>query len=834
MKFYQLLFAVVCFINQAVSQVTEKPNFIFIICDDLNTWIEGYDGLPQTITPHIWELQQMGTTFTNAYANCVVCAPSRTSLMTGKTMHYTQVKNNLEYTCGNFRDNFDTSLYIQTLPQYLKDSAGYFTYSLNKIYHCPQFYQDYDSITTDICEKKLSWNMCRYIDNEANISSAGNSLQQGVEHFSFAAIDSTLTPSMQDYLSTNEAAAFFSAYNANPAAFCNKPFFLGVGYHKPHSNLYIPEQYFLPDYVKDFFSTTLNIPFNYPKGTYPYNGLVMPPQPEIPFSDYDALGELGKYFAAPFVHNDFEDWADSVAAWVQIQETISDEEKLQILAESKKANAVMAYLAGIRYIDEQVGRLMDSLSMYPEIMNNTILLFTSDHGYAMDEKKHYEKAVLWENVIRVPLIICDLRNPGKQQNRNTVSLLDIYPTLCEYAGVNPPVFPDNTNYLDGMSLKTFIVDSAKKWERPVLTIMRNEPDRNGSCNEQYSVRTEKYHYIKYKSDGGDFHTECNPSLSETEEELYEIGLNRETDPYEWHNLAGTPDYVPVIQYMQSFLPDSLHYLKNMFRVSILLPEDAPCFYAQNEVISLTTELSDTSGNNMNINSGEFIFEWTNNVTSEILNTPQINFSLSSLSNADYQTHTFILFYLKVYDATSGALIAFNTLKAYINPLNTPSVNYCVITDSLTAEVTEYTMQGQVSSSSWDFGEGIQIDASLPGPYTYMQSGEYTVTNTVQYGNGCSLSFPFHIITNQNGNASDEVSCFVYPNPASEFVKVIFSDILSIEKIELLNHLGQTIKSENFTCKTDFLIYQLPDISEGEYLLQIISNTQTVHTKLIVM
>lgn len=143
----------------ACTQIPEKPNFIFIVVDDLNDYQDIYDGHPQIETPHIDGLASSGIRFQNAYAACPGCAPSRTSMLSGKDAIYTQVFNNNDYS-NNFRNNFtaaDGNETVFTLPEILKDSGGYYTMAINKVFHS-QKQNDYDKVTADPCAKDLSWN----------------------------------------------------------------------------------------------------------------------------------------------------------------------------------------------------------------------------------------------------------------------------------------------------------------------------------------------------------------------------------------------------------------------------------------------------------------------------------------------------------------------------------------------------------------------------------------------------------------------------------------------------------------------------------------------------
>ncbi len=553
-----------------------QPNFIFVMFDDMNDWVQGFNGQPQASTPNINYFLKRGVTFTNAYCSAPQCAPSRVSMFTGKDCDYTKVYHNSDLSCADFRSNFteaEGNEIIYTLPQILKDSAGYYTYSISKIFHCHDANADYDSLNPDICNRTLSWNKLvffDYINGEQNvILDYGEAHQMGIYAWPYSVIPDSLEPLMQDYLAADSAIAFIADYAAHPENYCNKPFFLGLGFRRPHSPYYIPEKYFSTNYDDDYYSPSYNLPYNYPVGTAPANGFIMPPQPDPAFSDYDSLpinGVARALIAENKVHLASVDWAaDQIDAfgYPPAIPGLTDAEKEFNLAEAKRANMAMSYNAAIKFADAQLGRLLDELKIHPEIYNNTIVVIMGDHGYALGEKTHWKKGCLWETDIRVPLIIADLRTPVKKTCKRFVSMLDIFPTICDYAGVDYPTFPDGSTYLDGYSMSPLIANPNYPWFKPVLSSFRNTKDlsRQGSCFPHYSVRDDEYHYIRYQTNGATYPGGCDEATSEIQEELYRIGKKKNIDPYEWNNLADDPAYAAVKADLASYLPGGANYLQ---------------------------------------------------------------------------------------------------------------------------------------------------------------------------------------------------------------------------------------------------------------------------------
>jgi len=553
-----------------------QPNFVFITIDDCNDWVQGFSGHPQSNTPNIRFLEKKGTTFTNAYASAPQCAPSRTSMITGKDCDYTKIYHNQTIKCSNFRYNFNETLgneTIFTIPEILKDSGGYFTYSISKVMHCHDKLADYDALTADKCAKDLSWNKA-IVFNEAHgeqdeVVDWGYANEQGVYEFACASIPDSLEPYMQDYIATDSAIEFIQDYAVTPENFCNKPFFLALGFRRPHSPNYIPEKYFSSNYNTDYYADPYNLPYNNPVGFTPYNGIVMPPQPTVMWDDYYGLptnGVAQSLVKESPIHAAVLNWADShIAAdgLPIIGAGLTDEERTYAFEESQRANMVMNYLAAIKFVDAQIGRLIDEMKLHPEIFNNTVFVIMGDHGYSLGEKQHWKKGGLWETDIRVPLVIADMRTPVKKTCKRFVSQIDLFPTICDIASIEHPTFPDGSSYFDGFSLAPLLANPATPWARPIIASFINGKDitRQGACFVQYTVRDDEWQYIKYRTNGNTFPVSCDEATSVVQEELYHIGKKKNIDPYEWDNLADDPAYAATKDYLATFLPGGVNYLQ---------------------------------------------------------------------------------------------------------------------------------------------------------------------------------------------------------------------------------------------------------------------------------
>jgi arylsulfatase A-like enzyme len=253
----------------------------------------------------------------------------------------------------------------------------------------------------------------------------------------------------------------------------SKPFFLAIGLWHPHIPMFAPQRYF---------------------DLYPPEKVRIP---EVPENDLDDVPKPGQEFAA-FRRSEHE----------------------RIVKEGKWRDAVRAYLACISFADAMVGRLLDALEKSRHA-RNTIIVFWSDNGWHLGEKRHWHKSTLWQRSTHVPLIVAGpgVRQPGKPRAQ-AVTLLDIYPTLIDLCRM------DKRTDLDGESLLPLLENPGARRDRPAVTtyLPRN-----------HAVRNSRWRYIRY-NDGG--------------EELYDTVA----DPHEYRNLAADPAHSALKQDLARWMP----------------------------------------------------------------------------------------------------------------------------------------------------------------------------------------------------------------------------------------------------------------------------------------
>lgn len=253
-----------------------------------------------------------------------------------------------------------------------------------------------------------------------------------------------------------------------------KPFLLMAGFMRPHVPWFVPQKWF------DQHS--------------PASRLELPP-----------------YLADDW--NDVPEFAESIAREPQYPTT----EWAQ--AYDQWHNIVQAYLACVSYVDHYVGEVVAALDRSP-YADNTIIMLWSDHGYHLGEKGLFKKVTLWERSTHVPLMVVGPGLPENQVCDQVVSLLDMYPTLVDLAGL--PENPRN----EGQSMRPLIDNPAAAWDHPAVTTL---------FAGNHALTTDAYRYIRYK-DGS--------------EELYD----RANDPHEWTNIAGDEKLAGVKAKLAARLP----------------------------------------------------------------------------------------------------------------------------------------------------------------------------------------------------------------------------------------------------------------------------------------
>lgn len=454
------------------AAVEKKPNILFIAVDDLRNELGCY-GVKEIKSPNFDRLAASGVAFSRAYCQQAVCNPSRVSLMTGLRPDSTRIWDLSTEMRTKIPD-------VVTLPQHFMKS-GYRAVAYGKIYH-------------NIFPDALSWDEPTHFPKNVIHFSAEN--QAKLADFHEGLIASGKKPEVAkrmrgpateiqdqpddknlDGRQTSDALEKMSELAAGEA-----PFFLAVGYIRPHLPFIVPKKYW------DLYDRA-----SIPLASNPYLPRGAPP---IAFGN----SSMGGFYEL----RGYMNYAKAPSPFVEQ------------LSETQQRELKHGYYAAISFIDAQVGRLLDGLEKHG-LAQNTIVVLWGDHGWKLGEHGGWCKQTNFEIDTRAPLMI---RAPGAKANgkptRALAEFVDIYPTLCDLAGLPKP------SNLEGTSLVPILADaSAKVKDAAFSQFPRNHEGREYMG---YAMRTDRYRYVEWLD---------QPTADIFARELYD----HETDPDENENLA---------------------------------------------------------------------------------------------------------------------------------------------------------------------------------------------------------------------------------------------------------------------------------------------------------
>ncbi|SFI90190.1 sulfatase [Planctomicrobium piriforme] len=412
-----------------MSQAQQKKNVLFLIADDLNCDLHCY-GHPQVQSPRIDSLAQQGVLFERAYCQFPLCSPSRSSFLTGRRPNENGVLTNprggknvsqLETLSPNFREYVPETV---TLPQLFRKN-GYRVARVGKLYH----YGVPNQIGTSGLDDPQSWD---FVVNPAGRDKAEEHLVTSLITGNFGGTLSWLAAEGTDLEQTDGLTATSACSLLE--SFQDQPFFLAVGFFRPHTPYVAPKAYY--DAID-------------PRSI---------PLPQLSEDDRQRLP------------------APAYLSGKKEQETMND---------GQRRAAIQAYHASISFMDAQVGRVLDALDRL-KLRDNTIVVMTSDHGYHMYEHGLWQKQSLFENSARVPLIISAPGMKGNGQKTQALAeLVDLYPTLAGLCELKAP------DYLDGVSLQPVLEDPARSVKQAAFTQVRR-----GNF-DGHSVRTDRWRYTRW-------------------------------------------------------------------------------------------------------------------------------------------------------------------------------------------------------------------------------------------------------------------------------------------------------------------------------------------------
>ena len=393
------------------STAADRPNVVLISIDDLNDWVGCLDGHPQAKTPHIDGLASRGVLFRNTHCQAPVCQPSRASLMVSRFPSSTGL-----YFLNPGLPDSDVTKDVPTMPETFA-AAGYKVMGVGKLFHNKDNQRVFNSVG----------------EYGGSLGGFGPRPQKKISQphghplWDWGAFPDNIED-MPDYKIATWAKNKLQADH-------DKPFFLAVGFYRPHVPMFAPQEWFV---------------------MHPRQRIRLPLIDEHDTHDLTTYGKnlTTLEHVAP-EHN----WVKESGEWT---------------------HAVQAYLASTSFADHCLGIVLDALSKRADADNTIICLF-SDHGFHLGEKERWAKRSLWEDGTRVPMIFAGPTIEPAVCDRPT-GLIDIFPTLLDLTGQ-----PKDATH-EGQTLTPLLEDPSRDWERPAITTF-------GKGN--HAVRSNRWRYIRY-------------------------------------------------------------------------------------------------------------------------------------------------------------------------------------------------------------------------------------------------------------------------------------------------------------------------------------------------
>jgi iduronate 2-sulfatase len=462
--FLKILFIFASFLNIACGDGNlRKPNVLFMMLDDFRGGINVL-GDKLAKTPNMDLLAEKSFYFPNIYAQQALCAPSRNSMLTSR-----RPDTLLTYNFNNYWRTFAGN--YTTLPQYFKEH-GYHAESIGKIFH-----HGPSSNKTD--DYPYSWSNPTFIPssqeyrNKPVCKSDDGELRRNL--LCSVVVDFQPEGTLPDIESAIRAREFLSTTPND------KPFFLGVGFYKPHIPFKFPVEYLERHDIDDFRKDHLR-PIDIPLVAWnPYNDL----------RERDDVKSLNISYPFGPIPSEFA------------------------------ARIRQHYYASVSYVDDLIGEILEVVNF-----TNTIIVLTSDHGWSLGEHSEWSKYSNYEVSLKVPLIIYDPRAPQMKVKRieSIGELIDVFPTLADVAKLPPMPECENSNdyeeekitCAEGKSLYSKMLNmndedddgnvAFSQYPRPTQTPSRSPDSDQPKLREikimGYTIRTNRFRYtawIKFNS-----------------------------------------------------------------------------------------------------------------------------------------------------------------------------------------------------------------------------------------------------------------------------------------------------------------------------------------------
>ena len=502
----------------AIAQPLQaKKDVLFITIDDLRIQLSAY-GEKTAITPTIDAFANKSLVFDRAYCQVAVCSPSRASLLTGRrpdTNHVWKISP-AEY--------WRTFTNATTIPQYFKEN-GYTSIGMGKIFH-PGAESRHDDTT-------YSWSL-PYFHGRDTVDSPNS------WSCFFNISDNALT----DGQVADKAVETLKAIKQNRTKGNNTPFFLAVGFHKPHLPFFAPSKYCDMYPMASEFELAKN----------PDAPTNMPPIAWSTSAELKTYEDMSKYRSSDCARD-----ANASMHGDTCRVTDTDARVLRKL-----------YNAALSYIDAQLGRVLAELKSQ-ELNSNIVIVLLGDHGYKLGEHNMWAKSTNLEIDTRVPLMlqVPSVTDSGMRTSA-LVELIDLFPSLTELAGLKvPPLCPENNTDIlacvEGTSVAPLLKDPKQEWKkaafsqfaRPTSGLNRIpnkppfDPDNLGEDVMGYSIRLDLWRFVEWYSFN---RTSATPDFNTIwGTELYNHTLTTEVFNDDNVNLAADPKMSVMVQDLKKVL-----------------------------------------------------------------------------------------------------------------------------------------------------------------------------------------------------------------------------------------------------------------------------------------
>lgn len=441
----------------------DKKNVLFFAIDDLRTQLSVYgENIAQT--PSIDALAAESMVFERAYCQVAVCSPSRASLLTGRRPDTNHV---WEIASDEYWRNFTNAT---TIPQYFKDN-GYVSIGMGKIFH-PGAPSGHDDI-------KYSWSL-PYFHGSDDVKSPN----------AWACFKNASDNALTDGKIADKAVETLKEIKLNRTKGDNTPFFLAVGFHKPHLPFFAPSKYC------DLYPEADKVPL----AKNPDAPTKMPPIAWVTIEGFTRFKDMKKYHL-PECQSD----VDAAMRGDRCRVTDEDAHVLR-----------RAYYSSLSFTDAQLGRVMMELDNQG-LAKDTIVVLWADHGWKLGEHNMWRKFANFEDDTHVPFM---LRVPGMtdagMRTSALVELIDIFPSLTELAGLKvPPLCPEGNKDIlacvEGSSVAPLLKDPKQEWKKAAFSQFPRpesglssipgkqpfKPNNHGEAVMGYAVRADTYRFIEW-------------------------------------------------------------------------------------------------------------------------------------------------------------------------------------------------------------------------------------------------------------------------------------------------------------------------------------------------